>query len=70
MPVNVLCDLPLAASGLKEDKGNIETIKEYHTNKRIGQEISSQWIYVLDFFYSFTVRLDTIKVFYLPTDAQ
>jgi len=42
VPVNVLCDLPLAASGLKEDKGNIETIKEYHTNKRIGQEISSQ----------------------------
>ena len=42
MPEDVLCDLPLAVSGLKDDKGSTETIKEYHTNKRVGQEISSQ----------------------------
>jgi hypothetical protein len=41
MPENVFCDLPLAASGLTQDKGSAETIKDYHTNKRIGQEISS-----------------------------
>jgi hypothetical protein len=42
LPENVLCGIPLAAFGLKEDKGSNETIKEYNTNKRIGQEISSQ----------------------------
>ena len=63
MPENVLCDLPLAAPRLKEDKGSTETIEDYHTNRRIGQEISSQSIYVLghlinplapDFFFNFS----------------
>jgi hypothetical protein len=43
VPENVLCDLPLAVSELKEDEGSTETVKEYHTNNRIRQEISSQY---------------------------
>jgi hypothetical protein len=30
VPENVLCDIPLTASGLKEDKGSTGTIKENH----------------------------------------
>jgi len=47
-----------------QEEGKQTFIKNYHSNKR---QTSNKEIYN---FHSCTVRLDIIRVFYLPNDAQ